>query len=68
VANGAVTPYKIKFTATAIDVADLAQPNSSSKGTSITPTDERNAAEVNSTKNVTAATSHARCHRFTGGA
>ena len=44
-------------------VAARLQPNSSSNGTTITPKDERNAADAMRTQNVTAATHQARWMR-----
>ena len=44
----------------ASDLIDLDHPNSSSKGITNTPTEDRKAAEVRSTMKVTAATNHAR--------
>ena len=62
-AKGAVTPYRTRFTETAREMADFVQPNSSSKGRTMTPMDDRNAADARSTRNVTPATIQARCTR-----
>lgn len=58
-ANGAVRPYRSRFTLTARDMMLVDQPNSSLSGTMSAPGAARNPAAASSATNATAATSHA---------
>jgi hypothetical protein len=59
-ANGAVTPYTTRFTASAVEVRLRDQPNSISSGINKIDVVDLNAAAQMSVRNVTDATNHAR--------
>lgn len=58
-ANGAITPHRIRFRLTALDISVRGHPNSTSNGTINTPGAARNPAAPISARNATAATHHA---------
>jgi len=58
-ANGAITPYKMRLTLTALDMRVRGQPNSSSSGTISTPGALRKPADPSKAMNATTATHHA---------
>src|SRR5215213_5539822 len=67
-ANGAITPYKIRFTLTAVDMSVRGQPNSSCSGIIKTPGAARKPAAPSSATNATTATHHAGWMPVRGGA
>ncbi len=67
-ANGAITPYKIRFTLTAADMTVRGQPNSSCRGIIKTPGAARKPAAPSKATNATTATHHAGWIPARGGA